>query len=52
MLPSDFPHQPTHRSMLGYLAISILWLLPVAGIKRRMDQLPLRPDSAFQLLLG
>ncbi|MDE0262713.1 MAG: ISAs1 family transposase [Bryobacterales bacterium] len=34
------------------LVISILRLLRVPGIKRTMNQLHLRPDSAVQLLLG
>lgn len=34
------------------LAISILRLLRTDGIKRRMGQMHLRPDSAIQLLLG
>ena len=32
--------------------ISILPLLKIQGIKRRMNQLDLRPDSAVELLLG
>lgn len=34
------------------LVISILRLLRVPGIKRKMNQLHLRPDSAVQVLLG
>jgi len=34
------------------LVISILRLLRVPGIKRKMNQLHLRPDSAVQLLIG
>ena len=34
------------------LVISILRLLRVPGIKRTMNQLHLRPDSAVALLLG
>ena len=34
------------------MAISILRLLQIEGIQRRMDQLHLSPDSAVELLLG
>ncbi len=34
------------------MAISILRLLKIEGIKRRMNQLHLSPDSAVELLLG
>jgi len=34
------------------VAISILRLVKIQGIKRRMNPLRLRPDSAVELLLG
>ncbi len=34
------------------MAISILRLLKIEGVKRRMNQLHLSPDSAVELLLG
>jgi len=34
------------------VVISILRLLKTKGIKRRMNQLDLRPDTAVELMLG
>ena len=43
---------PRQWEAVANVVISILRLLQTEGIKRRMNQLHLRPDSAVELLLG